>query len=276
MTPNMNQLFDNIYKLPQIPEVVRSIIKQLNNPHADMFSIAKDVEKEQIISLKILRLVNSAHFGLSRKINSIEEATVIIGMGKLKTLVVASALVSTVTEIPNFDLKQFWSTTFLTASYAKWFAEKSGLDADIAYTAGLFSGLGNILLHLGAPKEANEIDQHVKAGSSRPEVERNKLGYTNQQACAELCRRWGLSGELISAIEQSAAPKADSEADKLACCVYLAGFISSNEALGKPAEDIFNRFPINISDYIGLRQAISAEMIGEILAIESDLEGLNE
>jgi HD-like signal output (HDOD) protein len=276
MSANLNELFDNIHKLPQIPEVVRRIINQLNNPNADMFEIAKDVEKEQIISLKILRLVNSAHFGLSRKINSIEEATVMIGMAKLKTLVVASALISSISDVPNFDLKQFWTKTFLTASYAKWFAEKAGLDVEIAYTAGLFSGLGNLLLHIGAPKEANEIDQHVKAGSSRPEIERNKLGFTNQEACAELCRRWHLSQELTSAIEDSAEPMIDSQVDKLACCVYLADRVSTQKAMDEGADTIFSHFPTDISDYIAIKPAITLASIDEIISIHSDLEGLND
>ena len=45
----------------------------------------------------------------------------------------------------------------------------------------------NILIQMVAPKEANEIDQHVKAGSFRPEIERNRLGYTSRSVCAELC-----------------------------------------------------------------------------------------
>ena len=49
----------------------------------------------------------------------------LIGMAQLKTLVVASGIIGSVPEIPNFDIKQFWKKTFLCAAYAKWFAEKS-------------------------------------------------------------------------------------------------------------------------------------------------------
>jgi HD-like signal output (HDOD) protein len=127
MPKQMNQLFDNIQKLPQIPEVVRTIINQLNEPHAEMLNIAKNVEKEQVISLKILRLVNSAHFGLSRKVASIDQATVMLGMNQLKTLVIASGIVSSVPKIENFDIRKFWNNCFRTATYAKWIAEHNNL-----------------------------------------------------------------------------------------------------------------------------------------------------
>lgn len=99
MPTSINQLFDQLHKIPQVPEVVRSIINQLNDPHADMLNIAKDVEKEQVIALKILRLVNSAHFGLSRKIGSINEAVSMLGLNQLKTLVIASGIVAATPDI---------------------------------------------------------------------------------------------------------------------------------------------------------------------------------
>ncbi len=73
-TTTIDQLFDNIHHLPQVPDVVRELISQLNDPDIDMSAIATNVEQEPTISLKILRLVNSAHYGLSRKVSSINEA----------------------------------------------------------------------------------------------------------------------------------------------------------------------------------------------------------
>ena len=67
MKLQINQLFDQIHNIPQVPEVVRMLISQLNDPNTKFDDIAKNVEKEQVISLKILRLVNSAHFWSFKK-----------------------------------------------------------------------------------------------------------------------------------------------------------------------------------------------------------------
>jgi HD-like signal output (HDOD) protein len=276
MATDVNQLLNQIHNLPQIPEILHSIINQLSNPHTDMLDIAKNVEKEQLIALKVLRLVNSAHFGLTRKVNSIEEATLLIGMSQLKTLIVASSLVHSVPAIPNFDVKQFWNNTFLIASYAKWFADKAHLQTEVAYTAGLLSGLGNILLHMGAPKEANEIDQHVKAGSFRPDMERNRIGFTNQAACAELLRRWKLGEELIIAIEQSAEPLSVAKPDKLACTVFLGNYISQCLVRDYPVANILSNFPHTVAEKIGLDADVIETNINEIIAINSNLQGLTD
>jgi HD-like signal output (HDOD) protein len=276
MSTSLNQLFDNIHHIPQMPEVVRDIINQLNASNVDMLKIVKSVEKEPLITLKVLRLVNSAHFGLSRKVNSIDEATLMIGLEQLKTLVIASGLMGAIPNIPNFDIKGFWNQAFLTATYAKSIAEKAGLQGDIAYTIGLLANLGNILIHMVAPKESNEIDQHVKAGKHRPEFERSRLGYTNQQACAELCRRWKLGAELITAIEQSAEPLLAETPDKFACCIFLAAYLSDNQQRGKNQEEILAAFPINISGILGIDSDKTTNFIAEILATSSKLDALIE
>ncbi|MCQ8105059.1 HDOD domain-containing protein [Methylomonas sp. SURF-2] len=277
MPIQMNQLFDNIPKLPQIPEVVRTIINQLNDPQAEMLDIAKNVEKEQVISLKILRLVNSAHFGLSRKINSIDEATVMLGMNQLKTLVITSGIVCSMPKIENFDLRKFWNNCFRTAVYAKWLAEQSKLSGDIAYTAGLIGNLGNLLIHIGLPSEANEIDQHTRAGhSSRATFERNCLGFTNQDVCAELCRRWKFGDELIEAIQHSGEPLTYQQPSPIACCLHLAQFISDAVDKGRNEADILAALPLAIGEKIGLSEAFFDAKLAEITALKSNLEGLND
>ncbi|AMK78968.1 MULTISPECIES: HDOD domain-containing protein [Methylomonas] len=274
MPTKMNQLFDQIHKIPQVPEVVRSIINQLNNPNADMLDIAKNVEKEQVIVLKILRLVNSAHFGLSRKIGSIDEAITMLGMNQLKTLVIASGIVSVVPQLDNFDVKQSWRNSFRTAGYAKWFAAQAGLAADIAYTAGLISNLGNILIHIGSPREANEIDQHVKNGNPRLEIEKRRLGYSSQAICAELCRRWKFADELVETIEQSAEPLLLEIPNKLACAVFLAHAISDYQDQGLDANQILASLPKQVTELLGLSEQVLEEKIPDVLAAKSELDGL--
>ncbi|MGD0958276.1 MAG: HDOD domain-containing protein [Methylomonas sp.] len=274
MTNKLEQLLNQIHNLPQIPEVVRNIINLLNDPYSEVLDIVKNVEKEQVIALKILRLVNSAHFGLSRKVSSIEEATMMIGLSQLKLLVIASGIVHAIPRIPHFDIRAFWKQSFLTASIAKWFADKAGLPAEVAYTAGLFSGLGNILIHIGSPRDANEIDQHVKAGGFRPDLERNRLGFTNQAACGELLRRWKLADELINAIKNSAEPLSEIPADKLACAVYVGGYISQCVAHGASHEHILDKFPYAVAEQIGFNADAIEESLHHVLGAHFNLDEL--
>ena len=271
----MNQLFEQIHKVPQVPEVVKTLIDQLNDPNIKFDAIAKNVEKEQVISMKVLRLVNSAHFGLSKKISSIDDAVVMLGMSKLKTLIIASGIVSSVPDIPNFNVKEFWADSFRTATYAKWLAEDTKLEnSDMLFTAGLISGLGTILLYLGDPKTATKIDELTKTGGNRSDHERKNLGFTSQEVCAELCKRWHFSEELIDTITKSGEPLSFDEISLPACLVYIAKYICESNNSGMSEEDKLTNFPLKEWQQLGFAEEDIAVKFPKILAIESGLDGL--
>ncbi len=275
MKSELTQLFDHIDNVPQVPEVVRILLSQVSDPNMDFVAIAKNVEKEQIISMKVLRLANSAFYGLPRKVGSINQALVILGMTELKKLIIASGLISAIPEIPNINLEDFWIDNFRTASYAKWIAEKAtSEDSDMVFTAGLINGLGNILIHLGNSKAANEISYLVEDGMSRLEAERQELGFSNQEACAELCRLWQFSDNLISTVEQSAAPLSFEQTSLSSCAVFIARYLSASNYSEKTSAEILAEFPHEEWLKIGLKESDIEENMAEILMIETGLEGL--
>lgn len=275
MSTKINKLFSEINNVPQIAEVIRLLINQLNDPDIDLKEVAKNVEKEQIISLKVLRLVNSASFALPKKIATIEEAVILLGMVKLKTLVIASGIVSSMPKIDNFDINQFWLNSFSTATYARWLANASGSNADIAFTAGLLSGLGTVLIHLGLPKEALEIERLYKEGGhSRPFLEKMRLGFTSQDLSAELCTRWKFSEELIGPISQCGDPLIVDPPSKIACSIFLARQISLCNATQMSEEETLALIPPAIIKLLGFPELFFKEKLGEIMALESGLESL--
>jgi HD-like signal output (HDOD) protein len=270
----VNKLFEQLHRVPQIPEVVRILINQFNDPDTEIKDIARNVEKEQIISLKVLRLVNSAYFSLPKKIDSIEEAVIMLGLNQLKTLIIASGIVSTIPEIEGFNIKNFWLVSFCTATYAKWLATKSHCDENIAFTAGLISGLGTILIHLGQPKEAAEVELHIKEGHFRPFVEKMRLGYTSQDVTAELCRQWNFSDDLITSVAQCGEPMLADPASKTACAVFIARYLSTCKYSNMLENEIFETMPVEITEQLGLPDAFFKENLSETLALESGLDGL--
>jgi HD-like signal output (HDOD) protein len=270
----IDKLFGQLHKVPQIPEVVRILINQFNDPDTEIKDIARNVEKEQVISLKVLRLVNSAYFSLPKKIDSIEEAVIMLGLNQLKTLVIASGIVSTIPEIDGFNLKQFWLDSFCTATYAKWLATKAHCDENLAFTVGLFSGLGTILIQLGQPKEAAEIDLRIREGHFRPFVEKMRLGYTTEDVTAELCRQWNFSDDLITAVVQCGEPMLANPASKIACAVFIARYLSTCKYSNMLENEIFQTMPVEITEQLGLPMTFFKENLTETLALESGLDGL--
>ena len=164
MIVNMHTLFEQSDNVPQIPEVVRTLIAQLENNKTDFVEITDKIAKEQSISLKILHLVNTDYYGLPSKISSINQALVILGMVELKQLVIVSGFLNSLHSIPNIDLHDFCLNNFRTAIYAKELSKHCSLKKnEIIFTAGLINRLGEILIYLGAPDLAKQIDLAIKS-----------------------------------------------------------------------------------------------------------------
>lgn len=275
MKLEMQPLFNQIDNIPQIPEIVRILITQANDPNIDIQSIAINVEKDQVISVKVLRLVNSAHYGRLSKIGSIQQALVFLGVNEFKKLILISGLISSINEIPGINLDDFWIDNFRTATYAKWLAEHINLnDSDMIFTAGLISSLGRVLIHLDDATTARKINSEVRAGSNRPDSERKHLGFTHQEVCSELCQIWQFPDELIDTITKTGEPLSFDNISLAASTVYIARYISESSYSDKDPQTILAEFPRKEWLQLGLIEKDIAENMALLLALETGLEGV--
>jgi HD-like signal output (HDOD) protein len=271
----MQSLFNQIDNIPQVPEIVRILISQASDDNIDFKPIAATVAKEQIISVKLLRAVNSAHYSLTNRVGSVKQALVIIGMDEFKKLIIVSGLVSAVDEIPGIDLNDFWLDNFRTATYAKWLANHADLnDSDMIFTAGLISSLGKILIHLADEIKATKINDHVKAGISRPDSERNILGFTHQQVAAEFCHIWQFPEQLIKTVTQAGEPFNFADPYSAACAVYIGRYISESSYSNKEHQAILDEFPVKEWQQLGLKKEDIADKMATLLALNTGLEGV--
>ncbi len=271
----VSELLQQTHQLPNVPDVVRELIQQLNNPKADYSVIADKIIHDQTLSLKVLRLVNSAHFGLSRKITSINEAIVLLGMTQLKTMVVASGFAGSVKEVEGLDLKRFWSESFEVAALSKWFAAKSkDVDPDTAFTVGLIHNIGQLLLHLSKPKLAEAIVKLIdETGCSRSAAEMERLNFTTAEAGQALLKYWQFPTSLGEAVRYHKQPFAAETPNSLSAIVNIACYINTCIQHNQPIDDVITQFPTAVAELAGLPDDI-AETSEEAMQLRSGLDEL--
>ncbi len=269
------ELLSQTSKLPNVPDVVRELIQHLSDPDVDYDQIAGKVAKDQTLSLKVLRLVNSAHFGLSRKVSSLDDALVIVGIERLKTLVIASGIAGSVARVEGLDLREFWSDSFRVAALARWFAAHGDRVApDAAFTAGLIHNVGVLLLHLAAPDSARAVQAKMaESGCSRSEAERQVLDFTTPEAGQGLLDLWHFPAELGIAVRQHKEPASFEPPSPLAAVIHLARFVSDAIRDGTDIDTVKARFPAPVAELAGL-EPVTDQSLDETLHIESELDGL--
>lgn len=271
----ISDLLKQTDKLPNVPEVVRELIQALNDPNADYNVIAKKVAQDQTLTLKILRLVNSAHFGLTRKVSTIDEAVVILGMEKLNTLVIASGMSNSASDVEGLDLRAFWNDCFMVATIANWLAMRTDkVPAEVAFTAGIIYNIGRLLLHLAEPNRAKAIQTLIsETRTSRIAAETERLGFTSQEAGKALLDMWHLPEELGVAIMQYKRPYTYEVPSPLSAILNLANYLNGAINDKREIDEVIVFIPKKVMQLAGLKVEVLDE-IEEVLDLESGLDSL--
>lgn len=271
---NLDQLLSKAQELPSIPKVVQELIESFQSDDFDMDDIAKKLSMDQVLSAKVLRLANSARYSGNREITSINEAVVRLGFDALRTLVLASGFVSTFKAPDGFDLNGFWRDSFTVAEVSRWFAEQLGQDQDTAFTCGMISNIGELMVNILLPEKAQEISRVVANGGDRILLQTDAWGFTSEAVGAKVATKWKFPPSIIEAIEQQAAPLEQEAASRLACYLNLARYIKDCKTAGTAMPDIIEGFPNDVAQAAGLNLAEVLDNLEVAMALESGVEAL--
>jgi len=247
----IDNFFEQLHNMPMLPKVVQEVTQLLNNDEVDVEILADKINHDQVLAAKVLRMSNSAYFGCSREVSTIQEAISLIGLSKLKTLVVASGVTAAFTEVPGLNLKHFWQHSLITASVARQLSQE--VDADTAYLAGLMHTVGQLPIHLVFPAAGAEIEDACKGRSvlERHSVEQTVLGLDHNQVGEKLAKHWNFPDEIARVIRYYTDPL-NPQACALAPVVYAAAHIAFDLEAGKAAEDIAETLNSDVAAALGL------------------------
>lgn len=268
---NLDDLFANAQSLPSIPEVVQELIENFDNDDFDFDDIAKKIALDQVITAKVLRVANSAKYGGNRTVASVNEAAVRVGFNTLKTLVMASGLSGSFKPAEGFDPKEFWLQTFEIAEVCKWLANYTDVEPDVAYTAGLISRIGRLLVAQEDPERAAEITRVVEKGGDRVGLEMDAWGFTSDHAGALLAKQWKFPDQIVDAIKWQSSPLDCEEDVKLPVIVCISRILCFFNRLGYSEEQVIEKFPGDFAQAAGIGLSSVLDNISEALNIDSPM-----
>ncbi|MBA1241646.1 HDOD domain-containing protein [Pseudomonas japonica] len=223
----IEKLFAQLHSLPSIPKVAQDLIAQFDNPSSSLEAIARNIEKDPVISAKILRLANTARFKGARESTSIEDAAMRLGFNTMRTLVLASAVTGAFSAPPSFNLKGFWLKSFQVASIARVLAKQGGQDAEVAFTCGLMHNIGELLIQTGAPEMVDRLNtRRLTTSPAHAADETLQLGFGYPEVGAELAKRWNLPKQIQDGIAFQARPQQAPGNAPLPLLVAQAGEVS--------------------------------------------------
>ena len=148
----------NSIGIPAQPKVIMELNREINNRVTNISVISDIISKDVAMSAKILKVVNSPFFGLREKVDSIDRALSMMGLGNFNKIILASSLRETLGG-KDPAIERFWDHSMTTAAVAIYIAEKIKMESpEQAYTAGLFHDCGIPLLMKKFPDYGELVD----------------------------------------------------------------------------------------------------------------------
>lgn len=238
------ELFERIPDLPAMPKVMQDLVRTMEDDSADLSDLAVSVKHDPTLSARVLRMANSAYYGATRKIGAIEDAVTRIGLNALRTLVIASGMTTTFKAVPGVKLQPFWRHALLSASLARALARRARIDVEFSYTSALMHRIGDLLLHLAHPAEAQALAAELVDASpaERCEAERERFGADHCAAGAELARLWQFPVAIQNALGAYAYP-VSKQASPFAAVVAISSLCAQGLMNGRKGEDIAEGIP---------------------------------
>ncbi len=190
------------YELPSFSAAAVSTLSLLRED-ADMTVIAQRIMADPGLSVRILRTVNSAAFGLRNEVTNLGYAANLLGRSRVESLVLAAAVGESLPNPGGIDLAGFWQTSARRACLARRITAKIDPSLEMeAFTAGLLQDMAVPVLAASHPDDYAALYQRSETEDSTAlhQMERDQFGYDHAQVGAMMAETWDLPEGLITAI----------------------------------------------------------------------------
>jgi putative nucleotidyltransferase with HDIG domain len=228
--------------LPTLPNYVLDLNALLSSPTVDIKKVGKVLRTDASLSAQVLRLCNSALFGLRRRVLSIEQAAILLGTERLRTLVLTCSLMQFAGKrVPTTQLALFWQHSFLAALLSERIARQVDyFEKEQAYLCGLLHDIGQLpLTILVLEEEAKQRRLPPPDWQDNIALERDYFGMDHCKVGRWMAVAWNFMPSFVDVFEYHHATER-AEHDP-----YLVGIISAADqflmtqaipALSPPAE----------------------------------------
>ncbi len=258
-------------KLPVMPEVAQALIRTLNDDDADVTTVRRVIAKDPALTATLLRIANSALFGLSRSINTLDGAMRVVGMSQIRARALSICIANAFVLPPALNRLEFWRASMVCAGYAKWLAGHVGIDEQQAWLTGMMARLGLIAIAQKNEGMLEAIEALPRAPGERWTRERALLGFDEGQITAEIARRWDFPEAVARGLQASGDPMAANPFSRLGGVVHLAGLLADDPS---PTQPDLQRLPAPVVKALKLRlpqlqaEVPSAETFSDISSLQ--------
>ena len=220
-------------RLVSLPDVYIRLKAVLDDPNANLADVADVVGNDPAMTARLLRIVNSAYFGLGSQIDTVSRAVALLGTQEVHDLVLAASVAQSFEGMSNevMDMQKFWRRSVVCAITGRELAVLANvLDGERLFVAGLLRDIGHLFIYQLAPQKAQQaIELATTQGTPLYKAERAVLGIDYARVGADLMRQWQLSQSLWEPTQYHIEPAKSQEYELFTSLVHIAAQLTEAE-----------------------------------------------
>ncbi|HLP97129.1 MAG TPA: HDOD domain-containing protein [Sideroxyarcus sp.] len=232
MNTDIAELVRSVGKLASLSDVFVRINRLVGDPNSRMNDIARAAERDPAFTARLLRVANSAFYGFSSTIDTVDKAVSIIGTAQIRNLALATSVANSFAGLPNtlVSMEHFWRHSLYCALAARILARQARkCDPDAVFTAGLLHDIGQLVIFNRMPQQAKEALLLVLDSADELPVyqaERQIMAFDHAQVGGELARQWKLPPMLAECIEYHHDIAAAKDFPREVALVHIANILA--------------------------------------------------
>jgi len=273
--PYLESLLSHITEVPTLPTSVVRVMQMIEDPFCSSSDLAKVIQADPAMAVKVLKLANSSYYGFRQKISNIPQAVTLLGFATLKNTLLAAAVFDMFRlSSTGFDLPALWKHSITSAAAAKLIAKRARYpQAEKAFTAALLHDVGKIVMARFLPQALAEIVELVRFEQmGMYDAERKVLGLSHPALGAWVLKRWGLPSPIAEAVEFHHHPTRAQTSFDLAAIVYLANILAHRAGIGNGGDDLAREVDPSVLSYFELDESTLADLQESLLFKRLEIE----
>lgn len=266
----LKQIMAKVKAFPAMPATATKLLALIDDPEVSFSQIEEIIRYDPGLTANILKLTNSAYFGIPLKVSSVRQAMTLLGWKRLVQLVMTLCMSTLMNKpVAGYDLPQgeLWRHSIAVSIAAENIVKMLGLpDVDEVFTAALLHDVGKLILGGFVKKDLEFIEDMVAKGFSFDVAEHIILGTDHAEVGSHILKQWSFPDELINAVGWHHNPESCENYCMLSDIVHIANNLGQMIGAGRGREEFRSELSLKVIENLGLKPVDLEDIADQTLA----------